>query len=164
MSFGVCLLTPESTGSVAIRSNDPSAKPAIRHNFYGEPADVERVMTGLRKVYEIARQGALAPYCRELWLGAASDADADLRAHMSKSSQVLYHPAGTCAMGSGPEAVVDHELRVHGTEGLRVVDCSIMPKVVRGNTNAPTIMIAERASDVIRGRTPAAEPVAEATA
>ena len=78
---------------------------------------------------------------------------------MSRSSQVLYHPSATCAMGS----VVDHELRVHGTEGLRVVDCSVMPRVVRGNTNAPTIMIGERAADLIRG-VAAAPPVAEATA
>ncbi len=147
ISFGVCLLTPESTGSVTLRSNDPAAKPAIRHNFYGEAADVERVTVGLRKVYEIARQDALAPYCRELWVGVASDADADLRAHMSQHSQVLYHPSGTCAMGT----VVDHELRVHGTESLRVVDCSVMPRVVRGNTNAPTIMIGERAADLISG-------------
>ncbi|MEA2386766.1 MAG: choline dehydrogenase [Thermoleophilaceae bacterium] len=163
VSFGACLLTPESAGTVSLRSNDPTAKPAIRHNFYAEQADVDRMLTGLRKVYEIAGQGPLAAYCRELWLGPASDSDADLRAHMGRSSQVLYHPAGTCAMGSGPEAVVDHELRVRGTEGLRVVDCSIMPKVVRGNTNAPTIMIGERAADLIRGKA-AAAPVAEAAA
>jgi choline dehydrogenase len=125
---------------------------------------VERVMIGLRKVYEIARQEPLAPYCRELWLGAASDEDADLRAHMSASSQVLYHPAGTCAMGSGTEAVVDRELRVHGIEGLRVIDTSIMPTVVRGNTNAPTIMIGERAADLIRGHVPAEAGIAEAAA
>ena len=164
ISFGVCLLTPRSTGSVSLRSNDPAAKPAIRHNFYGEPEDVERVLTGLRRVYEISRQPALAPYCKELFVGAASDDDADLRAHMGRSSQVLYHPAGTCAMGSGADAVVDSELRVHGIDGLRVVDCSIMPTVVRGNTNAPTIMIGERAADLIRGRSTAAAPVAEATA
>jgi choline dehydrogenase len=152
ISFGVCLLTPQSTGSVTLRSNDPTAKPAIRHNFYGEQADVERVMVGLRKVYEIARQDALAPYCRELWLGAESDSDADLRTHMSQRSQVLYHPTGTCAMGT----VVDHQLRVHGTESLRVVDCSVMPRVVRGNTNAPTIMIAELAADLISGAPSAA--------
>jgi choline dehydrogenase len=151
VSFGVCLLTPRSAGSVTLRSADPTAKPAIRHNFYGESEDVERITVGLRKVYEIARQAPLAPYCKELWLGAASDDDADLRAHMSRSSQVLYHPAGTCAMGSGAESVVDHELRVHGIDGLRVVDCSIMPAVVRGNTNAPTIMIGERGADLIRG-------------
>ena len=160
ISFGVCLLTPESTGTVTLRSNDPTAKPAIRHNFYGEPADADRVLEGLSKVYEISRQEALAPYCRELWLGPESDSDADLRAHMSRSSQVLYHPSGTCAMGS----VVDRELRVHGTEGLRVIDCSVMPRVVRGNTNAPTIMIGERAADLIRGRTAAEPTVAEATA
>ncbi len=152
ISFGVCLLTPESTGSVTLRSNDPTAKPAIRHNFYGEQADVDRVTVGLRKVYEIARQDALAPYCRELWLGAESDSDADLRTYMGQRSQVLYHPAGTCAMGT----VVDHELKVHGTEGLRVVDCSVMPRVVRGNTNAPTIMIGERAADLISGAPSAA--------
>ena len=160
ISFGVCLLTPESTGSVSLRSNDPTAKPAIRHNFYGEPADAERVLVGLRKVYDISRQSALAPYCRELFVGPESDSDDDLRAHMSRSSQVLYHPSGTCAMGT----VVDSELRVRGTEGLRVVDCSVLPNVVRGNTNAPTIMIAERAADLIRGRTAAEAPVAEATA
>jgi choline dehydrogenase len=160
ISFGVCLLTPESTGTVTLRSNDPTAKPAIRHNFYGEPADAERVLEGLRKLYEISRQGALAPYCREMFLGPDSDSDADLRAHMSRSSQVLYHPSGTCAMGT----VVDSELRVHGTEGLRVVDCSVMPRVVRGNTNAPTIMIGERAADLIRGRTAAEPKVAEAAA
>jgi choline dehydrogenase len=162
ISFGVCLLTPRSTGTVTLRSDDPAAKPAIRHNFYGEPEDVERVMTGLRKVYEIARQAPLAPYCRDLYLGAVSDDDADLRAHMSANSQVLYHPAGTCAMGTGPEAVVDSELRVHGIDGLRVIDTSIMPTVVRGNTNAPTIMIAERAADLIRGRVGAQAEVAEA--
>ena len=162
ISFGVCLLTPRSVGTVSLRSNDPAAKPAIRHNFYGEPEDVERVMTGLRKVYEIARQKPLAPYCRDLWQGAISDKDADLRAYMSASSQVLYHPAGTCAMGTGPEAVVDSELRVHGIEGLRVADTSIMPTVVRGNTNAPTIMIGERAADLIRGRLSAEAQVVEA--
>jgi choline dehydrogenase len=162
LSFGVCLLTPRSTGTVSLRSDDPAGKPAIRHNFYGDAEDVERVMTGLRKVYEIARQKPLEPYCRDLWLGASSDEDADLRAHMSSSSQVLYHPAGTCAMGDGPEAVVDSELRVHGIEALRVIDTSIMPTVVRGNTNAPTIMIAERAADLIRGKVPAEAQVAEA--
>ena len=164
ISFGVCLLTPRSRGTVTLRSNDPTAKPAIRHNFYAEPEDVERIMVGLRRVYEISRQPALAPYCREMWLGASSDDDADLRAHMSRSSQVLYHPAGTCAMGTGPEAVVDHELRVHGIDGLRVVDCSVMPTLVRGNTNAPTIMIAERAADLIRGRTASGATVAQVAA
>ena len=156
ISFGVCLLTPRSTGNITLRSNDPMMKPAIRHNFYAEQEDVDRVLTGLRKVYEISRQSPLAPYCQELFLGAASDDDADLRAHMSRSSQVLYHPSCTCAMGS----VVDSELRVQGIESLRVVDASVMPNVVRGNTNAPTIMIAERAADLIRGRVEA--PVAEA--
>jgi choline dehydrogenase len=82
-----------------------------------------------------------------------SDADEDIRAHVRRVTQTLYHPAGTCAIG----AVVDMELRVQGLEGLRVVDASVMPTVIRGNTNAPTIAIAERASDLIRGATPARE-------
>ena len=158
ISFGVCLLTPASTGTVTLRTNDPTMKPAIRHNFYGEQADVDRVLTGLRKCYEMASQDALKPYCRDLYLGPESDSDEALRAHMSRSSQVLYHPSGTCAMGT----VVDSELRVKGTEGLRVVDCSVLPNVVRGNTNAPTIMIGERAADLIRGRAGSEQTVAEA--
>ncbi|HVE69209.1 MAG TPA: FAD-dependent oxidoreductase [Solirubrobacteraceae bacterium] len=146
ISFGVCLLTPRSRGTLRLRTGDPGAKPAIRNAFYSDPEDVRVVMQGLRRVYEIARQPALEPYCRELFVGAASDSDADLRAHMARSSQVLYHPVGTCAMGS----VVDAQLRVQGVDALRVVDASVMPVVTRGNTNAPTIAIAERAADMIR--------------
>jgi choline dehydrogenase len=152
ISFGACLLAPRSRGTVRLRSADPLAKPAICHAFYSDPDDVRAMMEGLRMVHEISRQIALAPYCKDVFVGAASDSDADLRAHMARNSQVLYHPVGTCAMGS----VVDAELRVHGVEALRVVDASVMPVVVRGNTNAPTIAIAERAADMIRGQV--AEP------
>jgi choline dehydrogenase len=147
ISFGVCLLTPRSRGTVRLRSADPGAKPAIRHAFYSDPDDVRVVMDGLRRVHEISRQPALEPYCKERYVGAESDGEADMRAHMARSSQVLYHPVGTCAMGS----VVDSQLRVQGVDALRVVDASVMPVVVRGNTNAPTIAIAERAADLIRG-------------
>jgi choline dehydrogenase len=147
ISFGVCLLTPRSRGTVRLRSADPGAKPAIRHAFYSDPDDVRVVMEGLRRVYEISRQPALQPYCKERYVGAESDDEPDMRAHMARNSQVLYHPVGTCAMGS----VVDSELRVQGVDALRVVDASVMPVVVRGNTNAPTIAIAERAADLIRG-------------
>jgi choline dehydrogenase len=162
MTFAPCLLTPRSRGSVTLRSNDPSAKPWIRHNFYGEPEDVEVMLDALRLTLEISQQGALDRYCREEFLAPASDSDADLRGHLARHSQTLYHPVGTCAMGSGSDAVVDSELRVRGAEALRVVDASVMPTLPRGNTNAPTIAVAERAADLIRGRAPGAAERAEA--
>jgi choline dehydrogenase len=99
----------------------------------------------------------------EPFVAPASTDAAVLREHLGRRSQTLYHPVGTCAMGSDPAAVVDAELRVHGVEGLRVVDASVMPVVPRGNTNAPTIAVAERAADLIRGRT-AAEAEMEVSA
>ncbi|MGI8920463.1 MAG: GMC family oxidoreductase [Solirubrobacteraceae bacterium] len=154
ISFGGCLLTPRSRGSVSLRSNDPAAKPAIRHNFYDDPDDLERMIAIERRALEISRQPALARYCQQMYVGPAGEDDASLRAHVARHTQVLYHPTSTCAMGSGPDAVVDGELRVHGAEGLRVVDASVMPTVPRGNTNAPTIAIAEKAADLIAGRAP----------
>jgi choline dehydrogenase len=156
ISFGGCLLTPKSRGSVTLRSNDPSAKPWIRHNFLGEEDDVRVMLDSLRLTMAIARAPALARYCQEPFVAPESDSDDVLRAHLARRTQTLYHPVGTCAMGSGPEAVVDPDLNVYGVEALRVVDASVMPVVPRGNTNAPTIAVAERAADLIRGRTAAA--------
>jgi choline dehydrogenase len=156
VSFGACLLTPESRGSVTLRSNDPSAKPWIRHNFLAEENDARVMLEGLRLTMDIARAPALSRYCREPFVAPATGGDDDLREHLARRSQTLYHPVGTCAMGSGPGAVVDPELHVYGVEALRVVDASVMPVVPRGNTNAPTIAVAERAADLIRGRTAAA--------
>jgi choline dehydrogenase len=159
MSFGGCLLTPRSRGTVTLRSNDPTAKPWIRHGFYSDPDDVRVMIDQLRLTMEIASRSPLTPYCEQLFVGPASSSDEDLRAHLARHSQTLYHPVGTCAMGS----VVDSSLRVHGIEALRVVDASVMPTVPRGNTNAPTIAIAERAADLILGRVaPAAAAVAAA--
>jgi choline dehydrogenase len=151
ISFGACLLTPRSRGSVTIRSNDPTAKPWIHHSFLAEEEDVRVMLDSLRLTMDMARAPALGRYCREPFVAPAADDDATLRAHLARRSQTLYHPVGTCAMGS----VVDSALRVNGVEALRVVDASVMPTVPRGNTNAPTIAIAERASDLIRGRTAA---------
>jgi choline dehydrogenase len=159
VSFGACLLTPRSRGSVTLRSNDPTAKPWIRHAFLTDEEDVRVMLDSLRLTMDIARAPALGRYCGEPFVAPASDDDATLRAHLARRSQTLYHPVGTCAMGD----VVDSELRVNGVEGLRVVDASVMPTVPRGNTNAPTIAIAERAADLIRGRT-AAEAEMEVTA
>lgn len=152
ISFGACLLTPRSSGTVTLRSNDPTAKPWIRHDYLSDPDDVRVMLEGLRMTLDIAGRPALAPYCREPFVHPASASDEDLLAHLRRRASTLYHPTGTCAMG----AVVDGELRVRGLEDLRVVDASVMPEIPRGNTNAPTIAVAERAADLIRGRAPAA--------
>jgi choline dehydrogenase len=133
---------------VRLASSDPSAKPIIRHNYYAAQRDMQVQMQGMRLLLEIARQPSLAPYCATPFTVPADDSDAAMRDHIARNTTTLYHPVGTCAMGR----VVDAELRVNGVEALRVVDASVMPMVPRGNTNAPTIAIAERASDLIRGR------------
>jgi choline dehydrogenase len=104
----------------------------------------------VRLAHEICAQPALSPYCVEPFTVPAGDSDEDIRAHVAAMTYPIYHPVGTCAIGS----VVDTELRVEGLEGLRVVDASVMPVVPRGNTNAPVIAIAERAADLIKGVTP----------
>jgi choline dehydrogenase len=146
-----CLLTPRSRGSVRLASKDPTAKPIVRDDFYSDEADMPRMVAGLRLLEEICGQPAMRPYCAQPYTTPAGDSDEDLRAHVAATTFPIYHPVGTCALGS----VVDPELRVEGTEALRVVDASVMPVVPRGNTNAPTIAIAERAADLIRGLVPA---------
>jgi len=150
--FGVgpCVLTPASRGIVMPLSPDPTAKPYVLHNYHAEESDMARTVAGLRVALEIVRQPALAPYTTRPYYTPASDSDQDLRAHIRQQTFTLYHPVGTCRMGADAEAVVDTELRVRGIEGLRVIDASVMPTVTRGNTNAPTIAIAERAADLIR--------------
>jgi choline dehydrogenase len=145
-----CLLTPESRGSVRLSSNDPTAKPIVRNEFYSTESDMERMVGALRLMQEICAQPALRPYCAEPFTVPDGDSDEALREHAARTTFAIYHPVGTCAIGS----VVDADLRVQGLEGLRVVDASVMPVVPRGNTNAPTIAIAERAADLIKGATP----------
>ena len=135
---------------MTLASNDPTAKPVIQNNYYAEEADMRSEVEGLRVLLELTRTAELSPYCETAWNAPESDDDDTLRAHIRANCQTIYHPASTCAIGS----VVDPELRVNGVEGLRVVDASVMPTVTRGNTNAPTIMIAEKASDLIRGARP----------
>jgi choline dehydrogenase-like flavoprotein len=150
MWISPCLLTPQSRGSVHLASADPSAKPIIRHNYYAADEDMEIQMAAVRMLMDIVRQPSLAPYCAEDFTVPESDSDHDVRQHVAMNTTTLYHPVGTCAIGT----VVDDRLRVLGTENLRVVDASVMPVVPRGNTNAPVIALAERASDLLRGRTP----------
>jgi choline dehydrogenase len=145
-----CLLTPESRGSVRLASNDPSAKPIVRNRFYATETDLRRALDGLRLTLEICSQPALAPYCAAPFTAPADDSERALRAHLARTTFAIYHPVGTCAIGT----VVDEQLRVIGVDGLRVVDASVMPTVPRGNTNAPVIAIAERAADLLRGAAP----------
>jgi choline dehydrogenase len=160
-SFGACVLKPASRGYVTLASADPTHKPLIVHNYYSEPEDLETMMRGLRAGYEIARTDPLAPYLETPFAACEDpDDDAALRAYIRNYTQTLYHPTSTCAIGT----IVDDELRVNGVDGLRVVDASVMPTVVRGNTNAPTSAIAERAADLIAGREPLAPEVPEAAA
>jgi choline dehydrogenase len=147
ISYGPCVLKPASRGRVSIMSADPTVKPSIEHLYYAEAADLEVAVEGVRVALDIARQPGLATYTTRPLLVPESDTDADLREFVRRCTQTLYHPSGTCAMGT----VVDAELRVNGVEGLRVVDASVMPSVIRGNTNAPTIAIAEKAADLARG-------------
>ena len=151
-----CLLRPTSTGFVKLRSRVPTTRPRILHNYLTTEEDRQTMIAGLRRCVEIAGQEALRAVSREPRPMPEGDDDASLLDHMARYSTTLYHPVGTCAMG----AVVDNELRVLGLEGLRVIDASVMPTLVRGNTNAPVIMIAEKASDMIRGITAAQGSVA----
>jgi choline dehydrogenase-like flavoprotein len=150
-AVSACLLRPTSSGFVKLRSRIPTAKPRILHNYIVEEADRAALIAGVRRTAEIANQPALRALSTGVVAAPEGDDDAAILAHIERNSTTLYHPVGTCAMGR----VVDSELRVLGMESLRVIDASVMPTLVRGNTNAPTIMIAERAADLIRGRTPA---------
>lgn len=148
-SCHVCLLRPQSVGSVELASADPLAPPHIDPNFLAEPDDLERLVCGFKIVRRILRAPAFDRYRgRELYTAAVTSDD-EIRAAIRRRADTVYHPVGTCRMGTDPLAVVDPQLRVHGLERLRVVDCSIMPRIVSGNTNAPAIMIGERASDLI---------------
>jgi choline dehydrogenase-like flavoprotein len=151
-TLSACVLKPQSRGQVAVVSPDPTTKPFILHNYFAEPDDMRSAVGGLRAVLEIAGTEPLAQYAHTPFNAPASDSDADLEAHIRHTAQTIYHPTSTCRMGVDDLAVVDPELRVRGVDGLRVVDASIFPSVPRGNTNAPTIAVAEKASDLIRGR------------
>ena len=150
-SCHVCLLHPKSRGSVRLASADPLATPLIDPGFFADPDDMLRLVDGFKRMRQILTQPALAALGgRELASSAGAQSDAQIEAFIRANADTIYHPVGSCRMGPGPGDVVDAELRVHGVQGLRVVDASIMPSIVGGNTNAPTIMIAERAADLIR--------------
>jgi choline dehydrogenase len=148
-SADVILLHPHARGHVALKSADPRDLPAIRLNIFDNEADFATARAGLRLARRIYASEPMAGLIeRETVPGIEVRSDAELNAHIRASAGVTQHPVGTCAIGP----VVDPELRVHGIGSLRVVDASVMPDVPGGNTNGPTIMIAEKASDLIRGR------------
>ncbi|MGN6668069.1 MAG: GMC family oxidoreductase [Trinickia sp.] len=147
----VCQLRPFSRGHIAIRSPDPLHYPLIHANYLSDERDHPIVIGGIKVARRIASAPALAPHIiDEFTPGPSFQSDAELLEAARRFSQSIYHPAGTCKMGRDPLAVVDERLRVHGVAQLRVVDASIMPELVSGNTNAPVIMIAEKAADMIQ--------------
>jgi choline dehydrogenase len=153
-SLHLCQLRPESRGRVSLASADPLADPLIFANYLSTPGDRRVMREAVRIGREVAAQAALDPYRdAELAPGAEVQGDAAVDAWVRANGETIYHPVGTCRMGrdDDAQAVVDAELRVRGLDGLRVVDASVMPALIGGNTNAPTIMIAEKAADLIRG-------------
>ncbi|WP_422049008.1 GMC family oxidoreductase [Shimia sp.] len=150
-SCHICKLRPESRGSVTLKSTDPFDSPAIDPAFLEDRRDLETMIKGIRMTREIMEAPALAKYRHKEMFGTEhAKTDADWEKHIRARADTIYHPVGTCKMGVDEMAVVDPELRVHGMEGLRVIDASIMPNLISGNTNAPTMMIAEKAADMIK--------------
>jgi choline dehydrogenase-like flavoprotein len=157
MVIAPVLVSPKARGQVWLRSADPADKPRIITNTLAPDDDLASLLAGVRLAREIANQSPLKEtIIKELKPGPDAVAEEDLAADLRRRLMLIYHPVGTCRMSDiNEEAVVDSQLRVHGVERLRVADASIMPIIPGGNTNAPTIMIAEKAADLISGRLPA---------
>jgi choline dehydrogenase-like flavoprotein len=155
MGFGfschVCVLRPKGRGDVRLHDANPLSAPRIDPRFLSEPEDVALLLQGVKKTREILRAPALARYRHRELYTAEAHTDDELVRHIRARADTVYHPVGTCKMGTDAMAVVDAQLRVHGIENLRVVDASVMPTLIGGNTNAPTVMMAERAADWMRG-------------
>ena len=163
MTLAVTLVRVASRGSVRLRSADPTWAPVLDGGYLEQEEDLEAMVAGLRRAREVLGASALRGVTVDERLpGDGVRSDDELRDAVRGGIESLYHPVSSCRMGTDDLAVVDPRLRVHGVAGLRVVDASVMPTLVRGNTNAPTIMIAERAADLISGRTPALAATASA--
>jgi len=158
--FGIrpTLLHPDSRGEILLRSTDPHAPPRIAYNFFSAPDDLPRLREGFHRARAVAYQKPLDRYRGiETSPGASVKSDADIDGFIRSTAITAHHPCGTCAMGIGPDAVVDPQLKVRGIERLRVVDASVMPDLVSAHINACVLMIAEKAADMIRG-SPALAP------
>jgi choline dehydrogenase len=146
-----CVLRPASRGHVTLRSASALDAPRISAGYLSAGQDLAHLIEGVRISREIVATGPFTPYRgAEIFPGPAAISDEQLRQVVRQKAESIYHPVGTCRMGVDEQAVVDANLCVHGVTGLRVVDASIMPRIIGGNTNAPTVMIAEKAADLIR--------------
>ena len=162
MTVAVCPVRPESRGTIMAQSPDPLTYPAIRPNYLSAPSDLRVLIAGIHHTRRIFAQPAMARYSVEETVpGSDVTTDEQFGEFARNAGTNVFHPVGTCKMGTDPMAVVDPRLRVHGIDGLRVIDASIMPAVTTGNTNAPTIMIGEKGAAMIR-EDARAEPVAAA--
>jgi choline dehydrogenase-like flavoprotein len=150
------VLRPKSVGSVFLESPDPMAPPGIDPNFLSDPEDLRVLIKGAKMTRAILEAPAMSKYRHQELYTKEGMTDAEWESHIRSRADTVYHPVGTCRMGVDDDAVVDPQLRVRGVEGLRVVDASVFPTLIGGNTNAPTIMIAEKAADMILGRPPLA--------
>jgi choline dehydrogenase len=151
-SIVFALMNPASRGSIRLNTADPAGAPVIDPAYFADERDLDRVVIGLREARRIGASSALAPWRgTELSPGPTAEADADLRHYIRTTAGTYFHPVGTCRMGVDELAVVDPELRVHGVDGLRVADASVMPAVVSANTNATVLAIAERAAAILHG-------------
>jgi len=155
LSCHVCLLRPKSVGTVGLKDRNAETPPVIDPKFFDHPDDIETMVAGYKMTDRLMKAPALARFITADPFTAQVKSDDDIRAVLRTRTDTVYHPVGSCKMGTDALAVVDPELRVHGIEGLRVVDASIMPTLIGGNTNAPAIMIAEKAADLIRSVRPA---------
>ena len=152
VTLNSAFLRPRSRGAVTLRSADPRTPPVIDPNYWGEAYDREMSLRGFKLAREIMAQEAFRPFVLcERYPGPDVQSDADVAAYARTIAKTDYHPVGTCKMGSDDMAVVDPALKVRGLEGLRVIDSSVMPVLTGGNTNAPTIMVAEKGADHVRG-------------
>ena len=150
MTLSVCQLRPESSGSIHIQSNTPDAAPAIRPNFLSDQLDRDTLVEGMRIARRVGEAPSLAKFREyELYPGGDCQSYDEILEFCRNSGATVFHPIGTCKMGRDRAAVVDDQLRVRGIDGLRVVDASIMPTLVSGNTNAAAIMIGEKGADMI---------------
>nr|WP_241431004.1 GMC oxidoreductase [Halorubrum kocurii] len=149
-SIGSTQLRPESRGGVEVASADPTDDPVVDPRYLSADSDLEVLREGIKRAREIARSEAFdSVRGEEVWPGEDVETDAEIEEHVRETAHTVYHPVGTCRMGDDESAVVDDRLRVHGVEGLRIADTSVMPKIPSGNTNAPAIAVGERAASMI---------------
>jgi choline dehydrogenase len=148
LTIGAILLQPESRGTVAAVSADPNGAPHIEANYLADPRDLERLVNGVEQAQALFGSAALSPHVSAPMQPGPNEKD--MAAYVRARSETLYHPTSTCRMGEDGESVVDLDLRVRGVDGLRVADASVMPRIIRGHTHAPAVMIAEKAADLIR--------------